>query len=294
MDHLNALQQVSLKAGRVTLAGFSISGLATYVQVPELNACFDMGECPLSALPLDHVFLTHAHGDHVRCLPRHWQLRRMMGNTREPVYFVPEAVRTALEHWIRAEAALDAVPEAEIVLPRFHGLDGSESAVALPHRPDLAARAFPVHHPVASLGYTLLARKKKLRPEYTGLPGQEIARLRQAGTAVQDEVLDPLVTFIGDCDGRTLLEQEHIWSSPVLLLEATFVEPGSEPEAAAKGHCHLSDIARALAELGERVRVEHLVLKHFSMRYSPAEVAERVDAVIPAPWRDRVQLLLGR
>lgn len=45
----NALEQVAVACGSLTLRGFSISGLATYVQVPELDLCFDMGECPLSA-----------------------------------------------------------------------------------------------------------------------------------------------------------------------------------------------------------------------------------------------------
>ena len=78
----NALKQVHLKAACSGVQGFSISGLATYMQFPELNFCVDMGECPLSATPLDHVFLTHAHGDHARCLMRHHSLRKMMGVER--------------------------------------------------------------------------------------------------------------------------------------------------------------------------------------------------------------------
>ncbi len=50
-DHLNALAQKQITAGHLTLAGFSISGLATYLQVPELDVCFDMGECPNHQLP---------------------------------------------------------------------------------------------------------------------------------------------------------------------------------------------------------------------------------------------------
>ena len=48
----NALSPITLTCGRHTLVGFSISGLATYVQVADLDVCFDMGECPLSAVPL--------------------------------------------------------------------------------------------------------------------------------------------------------------------------------------------------------------------------------------------------
>ena len=292
MQHLNALQQVNLRLDSLTVAGFSISGLATYIQVPELGVCFDMGECPLSALSIDHVFLTHAHGDHARCLPRHWQLRRMVGNAKPAAYFLPEAIRAGCEGWIRAEAQFEGVPDETVETPAFHGLAGDASLVPLPYRNDLRVRAFPVHHSVPSLGYTILAHKKKLKPEYRDLPGPEIGRLRKAGTEVQYEVDDPLLTFIGDCNGATLFEQTHIWDSPVLILEATFLEAGEEELAVKKAHTHLSEIAAALETLGDRVACKHIVLKHFSMKYTRERVLELVAAGIPEKFRERIRILL--
>jgi len=292
MTHLNALHQVTLELGHLTLTGFSISGLATYVQVPQLSLCFDMGECPLSSLSLDHVFLTHAHGDHARCLPRHWQLRRMVGNAKPAAYYLPESIRAGCEGWIRAEAAFEGVPDETVETPAFHGLAGDTTLTPLAHRNDLRVRAFPVHHSVPSLGYTILAHKKKLKPEYAGMPGPEIGRLRKSGVEVQYDVDDPLLTFIGDCNGATLLEQDHIWSSPILVLEATFLESGEEELAKKKMHTHLSEIATALETLGDRVTCEHLVLKHFSMKYPREQVLELVAAGIPARFRDRVRVFV--
>lgn len=290
--HHNALHQIELTANNLTLAGFSISGLATYLQVPELDVVFDLGECPLSSLSINHVFLTHAHGDHARCLPRHWQLRRMLGNAKPAIYFLPEAIREAYQRLIAAEARFEEVPDDAITYPTLVGLVAGGEPVELPHRKDLRVRAFAVHHSVPSLGYTIYQYKKKLRPELASLPGAEIARRRKAGEDVSVEVLDPLLTFIGDCDGPSLLANPEIWKSPILVIEATFLDADERALATAKLHTHLDEIVHALETLGEDVAVEHLVLKHFSMRYDPAHVRAAVAAAIPARFADRIRILL--
>jgi ribonuclease Z len=292
MEHLNALRQITLALDRVTLSGFSISGLATYIQIPELDVCFDMGEAPLSSLPLNHIFLTHAHGDHARCLPRHWHLRRMIGIAKPAAYFLPEAIRVGFEGLVQAEARFEGVPDEAVEIPRFHGLVAGPDSVALPYRKDLRVRAFPVTHSVPSLGYTILTRKRKLKPEYAGVAGPEIAKLRASGVEVQYEIDEPQVTFIGDCIGASLVEQAHIWDSPIVIIEATFLEPGEEALAAKKQHTHLSEVARTLDELGERIATKHIVLKHFSMRYSRDQVMALVASGIPERFRDRIRVLL--
>ena len=58
--------------------GVSVAGEATSIFVPELDVCFDMGECPRSALPAKFVAISHGHMDHVGglayfCSQRHFQ-----------------------------------------------------------------------------------------------------------------------------------------------------------------------------------------------------------------------------
>ena len=291
MSH-NALRQIEIKSSRETLQGFSISGLATYLQVPELDVCFDMGECPLSALKLDHVFLTHAHGDHSRCLMRHHSLRRMTGIEKPAVYYMPDFLVEPAQELVRAEARFEGVPPHRFELPKFVGLIPGGPAVPLTYRKDLEVQAFSVKHSIPSVGFTLFDCKKKLLPEYQGTPGTEIARLRKSGTEVSSEVREPRLTFIGDCIGSTLRDQAHIWDSRVLIIETTFLDPEERKMAREKGHTHLDELLEVLHDMPERVHSELIVLKHFSMKYSRNQILEKVTPQLPEAFRDRIQLLV--
>ena len=156
----------------------------------------------------------------------------------------------------------------------------------------LFVEAFEVEHRIRSLGYTVIERRRKLKPEFTSLPGVELGRLRREGAALEDEVYEPLITFIGDCTGRTILEQAHLWQSPVLVLEATFLHPDEHENAARYGHTHLADIAEALERHGDSSRVQHLVLKHFSLKYDADEIRRTVAKVVPERFQSRIQLLI--
>jgi ribonuclease Z len=289
----NALEQVTLKTARHTLAGFSISGVATYVQVPDLDLCFDMGECPLSAVSLRHVLLTHAHGDHSRCVLRHFALRHMLGLVGEPTYFMPQAIVPGFLEVARAEARFEGVDDDVFQAPVIVGLVGDRVPVALPHRRDLFVSAFPVVHRVESLGYTILERRRKLKAEHATKAGPEIAALRKAGVEVQDVVDVPLITFIGDCIGQSLLDQSHIWRSAVVVVEATFVDPGEESVAREKGHTHIAEIGAALRKhVVDGVVPEAIVLKHFSMKVTRAAIDEALKREIPAALLDRVKVFV--
>ena len=288
----NALEQVSVKTARHTLTGFSISGLATYVQIPDLDVVFDLGECPLSAVPLRHVFLTHAHGDHSRCVLRHGARRGMLGLPGRATLYLPDQIKSAFLDVARADAAFEGVSDDAYVAPVVVGLKGDRALVPLAFRPELLVSSFPVVHRVPSLGYTLLERRKKLKAEHLGKPGPEIVALRKAGVDVNDVVDVALVTFIGDCIGASLFEQRHIWSSAVVVIEATFVDPDDVAMARDKGHTHIAEIGALLRELGPDALPEKIVLKHFSMKCSRADVDAAVAREIPEFAWPRVALFL--
>ena len=92
---------------------------------------FDAGECPVDAAgSVEHVFLTHAHGDHSRCLLRHWQLRRMFRMT-EASYYVPASSVDGFGKIVRAEA--ETIDElGRLVVARVQSVDGITRTLTCP------------------------------------------------------------------------------------------------------------------------------------------------------------------
>ena len=287
----NALKQTHLDLKSFSLSGFSISGLATYHLLPELNFAVDMGECPISAIPIDHVFLTHAHGDHSRCLMRHHSLRKMMNIPKDAAYYLSESIYKQAVQWIRSEALFEGVPEDRIQTPNLIRLKTGQKT-HLQYRKNLALEAFEVNHSVPALGFTLFDYKKKLKEEYLSYSPQEIIQLRKNNTLITNDIYTPIITFMGDCRSDSLTSNDSIWNSPVLVMECTFIDENEETMATKKGHTHLNQIIQIFNEKKEEIRCETIVLNHFSMKYSTKHIINTLKQKLPDFIKNKVMLMI--
>jgi ribonuclease Z len=154
----------------------------------------------------------------------------------------------------------------------------------------LVARPFRSPHSAPCQGYGIWSRREKLRPEFHGLPGPELARLRHAGERLSDTLEVPELAFPGDTLIEVVEREAVVREARVLLLECTFVdERVSVAECRAKGHVHLHEIA----ERAELFRNESILLTHFSARYHADDIVRALDQRLPPSLRARVTPLLG-
>jgi ribonuclease Z len=266
----------------VELRALSVGGLETCHWLPRWKVAFDIGRCPLEVVDCRTLLFTHAHMDHLGGIAYHTATRALRKQP-PPVYVVPHHCRADLARLFEVWRALDRSDMPHELVPLG---PGEQHVLAN----GLVARPFRSPHSAPCQGYGLWSRKEKLKPEFHGFEGRELARLRQAGTVLSDPVETPELVFTGDTMIEVVEQQEVVRRARVLVLECTFVDQRvSVDEARAKGHVHLDEIA-ARAELFQN---EAILLTHFSARYHALEIRAALDAKLPPELRARVTPLLG-
>ncbi len=271
-----------LKAGPYSIRGLSLGGVYTSLHLPELDVVCDVGIALRSAAAVGTLLLSHGHADHVGALTTFLGIRALQG-TRKPLRVVmPAEIEDTLVAGLAAMAALQRWPlDIEPI-----GLRAGDSYAL---RKDLMVRAVQTFHPVPSLGYLLVQRIPKLRAEFTGLPGPEIARRRLAGEDLFDVVERRELAYLTDTLISVVEHAPEVLDARVVILESTFLdERKSRATARAGCHVHLDEII----ERADAFTTPNLILMHVSQIYGPSEVAPILDARLPPALRARTQVLL--
>ena len=272
----------SLTLNGLELRALSVGGLETCIWLPGRRVAFDIGRCPLEVVDCRTVLFTHAHMDHLGGIAYHTATRSLRKQA-PPVYVVPHHCTEDLARLFDAWRALDRSDMPHELVPLG---PGEEHVLAS----GLRARPFRSPHSAPCQGYGLWSRKEKLKPEFHGLDGPELARMRRAGIVLGDTLETPEFAFTGDTLIEVVEQQEVVRRARVLVLECTFVDQRvSVAEARAKGHVHLFE----LAERADLFQNEAILLTHFSARYRAHEIRAALDKHLPPGLRARVTPLLG-
>jgi ribonuclease Z len=145
---------------------------------------------------------------------------------------------------------------------------------------DKVIEVFEMHHSVVCVGYGFLQEKKKLKPEFVGLPGKQLGELRKQGVVLDAYYENPMFAFLGDTTVQFFEEQaaveargeESIFRFPLIIVECTFLGTDEEDEERArnKKHVYWPHLKPFIVAHPSIL----FVLIHFSHRYNSAQIRE--------------------
>jgi ribonuclease Z len=278
---VNNLPVKSLQHGDLTIEGYSRAAVQTYWRIPELKLGFDLGAQPWSFMGTETWFVTHGHLDHIAALPVYVARRRMM-KMEPPTIYLPTATIPPIREILKQFTRLD---RGRLPVNLIGVEPGMEFELSREH----VVTAVATTHTVPSLGYIVWQRKRKLRPEYHGLSGNEIRDIRLGGTEVTEEVREPLLGYLGDSSPAGLDSNPAFYEARILICELTFVAPGHRRERIHKfGHMHLDDFV----ERQDRFQNELVIAAHLSTRYGASAVERMVRRALPDLLDGRLMLWL--
>ena len=262
------------------LAGFSVAGVETSIEVPDLGLVLDMGRCSRTAVNQQLVVVSHGHLDHAGALASH-AARRAMMKMAEATYLVPKTIAPDIERLFNAAGDLDGHPIPRKVVALEPGQDFALSSKRW-------IRPFATLHRVPSQGYTVWERRHRLRAECEGQPGAELAQLRARGVEIDAPHDVALLSFTGDTRVEVLERVDELRHGETLILETSFLDDRvSVEDARAMGHIHLDEVL----ERTELLPPGEVVFCHFSARYGPGDVRKILAQRLPDRLKKVVRAL---
>lgn len=262
------------------IEGRSWAGDETWFRVHPPGIALDVGRGTQHLAGCENIFLSHGHLDHALGVPFVLSQRTLHQSAATRV-FCPPTLAAPLGALIAAAAAMEEVEYDYQIVPLRPG-----DRVEL--RKNMVIEAFATDHVVPSLGYHLLRLKRRLVSELRGVGPAELVELKKEGKSIEEVEERVWLSYLGDTGPGIFEAEPGLFSSRVLLMECTFLEPGRADKGRLYGHMHFED----LVELQEQFQNEAIVLHHLSRRHRKKDLVAAVARDLPQ-LASRIHLLVG-
>jgi len=271
-----------IKIDDLEIIGYSVAGEETVVAMPQLDVCFDIGKAPDQVISINNVLLTHGHMDHAAGIAYYLSQRNFCGQSAGTI-LAPQNLLGPIREIIDAWGRLDGnqIP-ANIVGVK----PGDEYQI----KPNLFARVFPTKHSPGSVGYSVIEKRKKIKPEYARLTGPQIVELKKQHIEIDYPLELPIVTYLGDTQYVDFSQLKYIAESRILIAECTFYEDEHSGRAEAGRHIHIDEFATLL----NKMQNEHIIITHTTQRTPMWEIRKILKETLPPEIYDRVILLMDK
>lgn len=275
-------QLSTIKTENFSLAGYSVAGEESIIIVPELDVVFDIGKAPRECLAINHVLLSHGHMDHAAGIGYYFSQRDFQG-IGNGVALVPKPLVKPLEHLMTAWSEVEGHPSPH----KFVGMSHGEEYEI---RRGLTAKAFDTVHVGATLGFSVIDVRQKLKDEFVGLDSPAIVALKKKGVEITRKVEVPLVAYLGDTAKSNYSDLPYVRDAEVLLIECTFFDEDHVRRARLGKHLHVTDLPAML----EGMNNKHIVITHITRRTNMADARRLLRKELKKEILDKLVFLMSR
>lgn len=271
-----------IKIDELEIIGYSIAGEETVVAMPQLDVCFDIGKAPDQIIPINHILLTHGHMDHAAGIAYYLSHRNFCGQSAGTI-LAPQnllgPIREIIDAWSRLDG--NKIPA---------NLVGIKAGDEYQIKPNLFTRVFPTKHSRGSVGFCVIEKRKKIKPEYAQLTGPQIVELKKQGIEIDYPIEIPIVTYLGDTKYVDFSQLKYIAESKILIAECTFYETGHTKRAEAGRHIHINEFAT----LVEKLQNEHIIVTHTTQRTPAYKIRKLLKETLSPEKYDRIILFMDK
>jgi len=261
------------------IIGYSVAGEETVVAIPQLDVCFDIGKAPDQLIHINHVLLTHGHMDHAAGFAYYLSQRKFTGQSPGTI-LAPKNLLGPIRKIIDTWGQLDG---NKIPVKLVGVRPGDEYQI----KRNLFARAFPTKHSKGSVGYSVIEKRKKLKPEYAGLTSPQIVELKKQGIEIDYPLDIPIVSYLGDTQYVDFSQLDYIARSKILIAECTFYEGEHIGRAEAGKHMHIDEFAALL----EKMQNQHIIVTHTTQRTPMREIRRTLKQTLRSEQYEKITIL---
>ena len=253
----------------LTLRGHSRGSEKTCFYIPQLKLFLDAGV--QSMYNPNHILITHCHADHSFALPMLLTCIKTI-----PIVCVPNEHLTLFKNYNTACQKLSCGITEETELKETAKFVGVKPNDIVQLSNNYFAKVLKMDHSVPAVGYAISEKRSKLKDEYKGISGKEIALLRKNNVAVSEEVIVNQFAFMCDTSIKAFEINKEVFNYPTIIVECTFTDEKTIELAKEAKHIHWND----LKPITLKYPLITFILIHFSMRYDKIELEDKPNNVI--------------